>query len=92
MIQKGMQVVVEARDLRRIEWLVQALFVDLGVRMAGQILDWFAFLDSWELVGGWSTPESKNVLAFDSSQQPPVEAMLNKRAPQFEWDPAMHTL
>jgi hypothetical protein len=34
----------------------------------------------------------KNVLAFDSSQQPPVGAMLNKRAPQFEWDPAMHTL
>jgi hypothetical protein len=31
MIQKGMRVVVEGRDLRRLEWLVQALFVDLGV-------------------------------------------------------------
>jgi hypothetical protein len=35
--------VVDGRDLRRIKWLVQALFVDLDVR-----LDWFAFLDSWK--------------------------------------------
>jgi hypothetical protein len=67
MIQKGMQVVVEARDLRRIEWLVQALFVDLGVRMAGQILDWFAFLDSWELVGGWSSDSLELFLAIPLS-------------------------
>jgi hypothetical protein len=33
----------------------------------------------------------KNVLAFDSSQQPPVEAMLNKR-PAVRVDPTMHTL
>ena len=31
MILKRMQVVVEGRDLRRIKWLVQALFVDLGM-------------------------------------------------------------
>jgi len=40
--------VVGGRDLRRIKWLVQALFVDLDVWMAGQTLDWVAFLSSWK--------------------------------------------
>lgn len=40
--------VVGGRDLRRIKWLVQALFVHLDVWMAGQPLDWVAFLNSWK--------------------------------------------
>jgi hypothetical protein len=67
MIQKGVRVVVKGRDLRRIEWLVQALFVDLGVRMAGQILDWLAILNSWKQVGGWSSDGLQLFLAIPLS-------------------------